>query len=167
MMVCILPPTPLDSQVSSDTFAPLKLVTLPLQSKSKLLFLTSLKQERKCFSRRFWKTKFQFLLCFPSETQLLSDVALVFNSSTCGVQMNAFKIDTLSTNEWIREGTINKSEALINLILCTCFESVDDKCSFCVVIDSASVHMCIGWLFLLLLFKKNFHVLCGIENLQK
>lgn len=40
---------------------------------------------------------------------------------------------------------------------------MNDKCSFYDDVDSAPVHVSIGWLFILLFFKKNFHVLCSIK----
>lgn len=79
----LFPPTPLENLIASDISVSLNLVMLPLQSKSKLLSGVSPKQERKNFSRSYWKMHFQFLSCFPSETLLWSPVAFVLNSSIC------------------------------------------------------------------------------------
>ena len=45
------------------------------------------------FSRSFWKTQFELLLCFPSETQLLSDVARFIRL------LRAFETGALSAKE--------------------------------------------------------------------
>lgn len=89
----------------------------------------------------------------------------VLSKSICCLQMNALKTDRLT--KWICEGTISKSEVGINLIVHTCFASVNDKCSFCVAIHCISAYIYIGSLFRLFIFKKNFHILCGNKTLQK
>uniref|UniRef100_A0A6G1S2S6 Microtubule associated scaffold protein 1 n=1 Tax=Hypotaenidia okinawae TaxID=2861861 RepID=A0A6G1S2S6_9GRUI len=69
--------------------------------------------------------------------------------------------------KWMGRGTISKPE-VINLLLHTCFGSVDDKCS-CAVIDSESLCMCVYWLaFRAAAFQKEFSCLnTVVKNMQK